>query len=315
MRVLQNNKGIALSIVIMVTTLLLVLVSGIIALATQEKQLAGSEEDMTKALYLADAGIELAIDKLNKDSTWTGSGGYISLGPDLRGFVKVDVTSFGNTWKITSNGQYRDESGKILSSRTYLADLLKSVEYLTPNDYKGKIPDLSQLDNNIKGTFNITPYQEKDAGKYYYTGNLEIFGKYEGSWLIVVEGNVTITNNLEPQPNKNGVLVIIASGNVTLSGQGNSSKTARAVIICPHYVGTPNSVLTGKIISDNIELQEGDEGNVQNNGNGNGKGNGNGNSNDKAIYIEDNDYYDTAVLHLGLGKITLVNWQELYRVF
>lgn len=300
MTFLHNKKGIALPIVIMVTTLLMILVAGLINLAVQDKQMTGSEVSMTKALYLADAGVEFAISRLKENSTWTGTNGFIQINSDPRQVVQINVSTSVGSWQIASTGQFKDQNGKVLSSKTINA-VVRKTDHLSPGDFKDKVPNLSQVDRNLNrnNQFNMTPTKSDDAGKYYYEGDIDISGFYEGNWLLAIDGNVTISNALIPSPGNEGILVIICSGDVVFTAPGNSSKEARAVIYCNNYIGTPGTTLQGKIIADNIILQ----------------GNPSGRHSDLAKYIEDQTYFHEADQAFGLGKMLLVDWQELYPVF
>lgn len=253
---------------------------------------------MTKALYLADAGVELAISRLKENSTWTGTNGFIQINSDPRQAVKINVSTSVGSWQIASTGQYKDGNGKLLSSKTINA-VVRKTDHLSPGDFKDKVPDLRQVARNLNGNnmFNMTPTKSDDAGKYYYEGDIEIFGSYEGNWLLAIDGNVTIRNDL--LPHRGGILVIVCSGDVVFSAPGNSSKEARAVIYCKNYIGTPGTTLQGKIMADNIILQ----------------GNPTGRHSNPAKYIEDQTYFHEADEAFGLGKMLLVDWRELYPVF
>lgn len=66
-RILNNQKGVALIVVLWVTVLLTVMVSGFIATIRTEAQGVSNYKDKTQAYYLARSGVNLAIGKLLND--------------------------------------------------------------------------------------------------------------------------------------------------------------------------------------------------------------------------------------------------------
>ena len=66
-RILNNQKGVALIVVLWVTVLLTVMVSGFIVTIRTEAQGVSNYKDKTQAYYLARSGVNLAIGKLLED--------------------------------------------------------------------------------------------------------------------------------------------------------------------------------------------------------------------------------------------------------
>ncbi|MFZ5611268.1 MAG: hypothetical protein ACOY3U_03645, partial [Bacillota bacterium] len=181
-KVLKDKTGVALPVVIMVTTILMVLVGVFIEYASQEKQSSADEVNMTRALYLADAGTEMCMHELKvKDfklgDDWS-TGAQLNNDPRQEVQIKLTGQSDGEEWNLESTGIYKDQKGRPLSTKTIVATVKKS---LTPDQYQSTgIPVSSQ-------TMDLT---NNSAGVYYRKGDLNLSGIYEGQWLIAVDGNV-----------------------------------------------------------------------------------------------------------------------------
>ncbi|WP_333870602.1 hypothetical protein [Desulforamulus putei] len=295
--VLKDKTGVALPVVIMVTTILMVLVGVFIEYASQEKQGSADEVNMTKALYLADAGTEITMHEL-EDFTWnwsTGAPVVFQLNNDPRQEVQIKLTgqSDGEEWNFESTGIYKDQKGQPLSTKTIVATVKKS---LTPDQYQNGTPVNSP-------TMDLT---YESAGVYYRKGDLELSGIYEGPWLIAVDGNVTISGDLRPhQPHKdNGkndsdedILIIICSGQVEVK-RGTGQVDVWAVIYANSFTGNKNTKTYGKIIADPISLLE------------NAKYIGPSKNKDVQDFVND----ATATYPL-MYKPVLVKWREKYPVF
>ncbi|AEF95013.1 hypothetical protein Desca_2174 [Desulfotomaculum nigrificans CO-1-SRB] len=300
---LKRCQGIALPVVIMVTTLLMVLVAGLITLTTQEKQNAGNEVNMTKALYLADAGIEMAMQQLENDFSWQAP---INHNFDNMQTVEVTITpQDAETRQIKATGIIKDEQGKTLAQKDLVATVSKSI---SPAQYKDK-PQLPAV-NNIFDISKTLPNTEDDKKIYYYKGNLSISGTYSGKWLIAVDGNVTIADDLSPANPHQGnphdlvddVLVIICSGNVQVlnygNGNGGNPTDVWAVVYTKKYTGNPHTRLNGKIVGDYELIQPNARYNDED-------------TNKVERFVR--SFY--TYFSLNLNKPVLVKWQELYPVF
>lgn len=313
LKYLKNRQGLALAVVIMVTTLLMVLVTGLIALTTQEKQSAGNEVNMTKALYLADAGIEMAMQQLENDFSWSGP---INYNFDSRQTVNVQITPKDTeTKEIQATGTIKDEQGKTLAQKGVKATVIKSI---LPDQYKN-YPPLPAVNNTYDVT-NDLPYTEDEKKIYYHQGDLYLSGTYSGKWLIAVDGDVIITDDLSsanPQPGNphdlvDDVLIIVCSGEVRVlsdadansngngKGNGGNPTDVWAVLYTKKYTGNPHTSLNGLIVGDpdptlidpNAKYNDEDANKVER-------------------FIRSADLY----FSINPDKPVLVNWQELNPVF
>lgn len=75
----KSEKGLALVVVLLVTTVLFLLGSALLSLAVTEKKIASNQIDEVKALNIAEAGVEMVLNELKKDPKWepTWSGKFL----------------------------------------------------------------------------------------------------------------------------------------------------------------------------------------------------------------------------------------------
>ncbi|HHU86057.1 MAG TPA: hypothetical protein GXZ25_04505, partial [Peptococcaceae bacterium] len=120
---LYNQKGYALIIVLMMTIVLFFIGSAALTMGGSVRKTAVLETEQKKAHYIAEAGIEKAVDKAKRESAWVESlvlNSEYNLVPDVipagyadGNLVHVKVRKeFYNDSKTTlcieSKGQYRD---------------------------------------------------------------------------------------------------------------------------------------------------------------------------------------------------------------
>ncbi|MEE8423008.1 MAG: type II secretion system protein GspK [Thermodesulfobacteriota bacterium] len=121
-KILNNQNGVALIVVLWVTVLLTVMVSGFIAMIRTEAQGVSNYKEKTQAYYLARSGVNLAIGKLLEDLyappteedmverwKWDGRPYKISFGA---GNIEVRVTDEGG--KVDVNKAARTELVRVL---------------------------------------------------------------------------------------------------------------------------------------------------------------------------------------------------------
>ena len=111
----SGNQGAALPAVIMITTLLMILAGIFIQVSHQERQSSADEVNMTKALYLADAGVELTLQELRDlEWGWSKTGGKVFYlnNDDPKQEVEIKYlpeTSCAEKWDFESTGKYKDQ--------------------------------------------------------------------------------------------------------------------------------------------------------------------------------------------------------------
>lgn len=100
----KNEKGSALITSIMVMVLILGLTAAALTLTTGERTLVSYHTSSNQALYLAEAGAEVAIAQLKNNSSWSGisSSSPINLG---NGEYWVTVSSNGQDRNVVANGK------------------------------------------------------------------------------------------------------------------------------------------------------------------------------------------------------------------
>lgn len=125
---LRSEQGHALLAALMVVVLLTALGTAGLTIATYSRQASAGELDRTQALYVADAGIELAIGKLKIDPLWRDGNEFS--GVSFAGGVieAVYVEQFGGVTprevvvKIRSTGSYREASRTVEAKVTISYD-------------------------------------------------------------------------------------------------------------------------------------------------------------------------------------------------
>ncbi|MDI6631100.1 MAG: pilus assembly PilX N-terminal domain-containing protein [Bacillota bacterium] len=130
---LRSEQGHALLAALMVVVLLTALGTAGLTIATYSRQASAGELDRTQALYVADAGIELALRKLKVDPLWrdgfTGlpfGGGMIEevtvteLSPRSESSVRVKVYSAGSYPAGTPRARKRVEAEVTISYNPFM---------------------------------------------------------------------------------------------------------------------------------------------------------------------------------------------------
>jgi general secretion pathway protein K len=171
-KILYNQRGVALIIVLWVTVLLAVMVNGFISMVRTEAQGLSNYKDESRVYYLARSGINLTIGKLLKDLSSTPSEGEEPLErwkvdgrpyriPLEQGYVEVRVVDEGG--KIDVNKATRSDLVRVLLSlgiegsvRDTIADSIldwrdkNNFHHLNgaEDDYYGSLPE---------------PYEAKDG--------------------------------------------------------------------------------------------------------------------------------------------------------
>ncbi len=101
----EGQSGVALVVALMVMAVLALLTISSLDMLTVNVQLSGNHERELKASYIADAGVEDAIDRLRDDPNWnagltnvefpTDSGNTYTVTIDNSGYPSIIITSTG----------------------------------------------------------------------------------------------------------------------------------------------------------------------------------------------------------------------------
>lgn len=245
---LCNQKGYALIIVLVMTIVLFFTGSAALTMGSSVRKTAVLETDQKKAYYIAEAGIEKAIEKARQESIWVESlvlNTEYNLVPDVIPaeyadgnlvHVKVRKEFFNDsktTLNIESKGRYRDVYRQIRVK----VDLGKPMPF-----YRGlwteSPPDApSAFENNSVIGSNMLI-----NGDIIFKQNCTILDKD-----VTVGGNVVIENNMNARNLKSG-------GRVTVSNNGRVEGNIQAV---GDVIVKNNAVVTGDIRSmGNITLEQ-----------------------------------------------------------
>ena len=226
-RPLKNKQGSVLIIVASIV-LIVMLITGSAYLYLSSTARIGStlHYERLKAYYIAEAGVEIAIDSLLNN---------IPISTPIEDFAggtieNIDVRSVrGNTYyRITSTGKFQNAK-RILETKTIVGDLIEITDLENAADFVYVDGDLEINDTN-KGSY--------DGKNIYVNGKLEITGNVDiniGN-LYVRDGiNVKVEGNAKVEIDrlyvKNGFSIntkgnihvgeLYVNGNVDIENHGN----------------------------------------------------------------------------------------------
>ena len=244
-RPLKNKQGNMLIIVASIV-LMVIVITGSAYLYLSSTARIGStlHYERLKAYYIAEAGVEIAIDRL-----LNGDVSSISTPIDFAGgtIEDIDVSSEGNdTYVITSIGKFQNAK-RMLETKTIVGDLIEITHLENAADFVYVDGDLEINDTN-KGSY--------DGKNIYVNGKLEITGNVDinigdlyvrdgvkvGGNAKVNVGRSYIKNNFSIVTETEGDIHIDKSyvnGNVDVENRGNGK-----VMIDKLY-------LTGDLSTDN----------------------------------------------------------------
>ncbi|MDO7788660.1 hypothetical protein [Desulforamulus aquiferis] len=280
------NNGFALPMVIMTTALLMVLAVGFMTVASRERQGTSDEINLTKALYLADAGVELTLQYL-AESSFVWSDFVTNLGQGQSVKVSRAVGEIGDgsneVWHFNSEGTIEDEEGKVLARRSLQATVKRA--FLPGQFTEGVDPGNSLL---------LGGNEDPQEAIFYHRGDLTLFGQgeFRGRFILAVDGKITVEGCLQPGEAEDS-LTIISSRQVELAG----GCTLWAVIFTPTCLLGNHSSLFGRTICGTVIKQPG------------------------SVQVSDSSTYSfeeqsiNFVQGIAPYRPMLVRWRELYPVF
>src|SRR5437868_11130468 len=96
-RLFQNQSGQVLITLVIVIPAMVLVVSAYLALSTSDYRLERQDQFRTQAQMAADAGADYAVEQINQNAGWTGTGGEITLQSDSSKKVTYAVTMTNNS--------------------------------------------------------------------------------------------------------------------------------------------------------------------------------------------------------------------------
>ncbi|OPZ72205.1 MAG: Polymer-forming cytoskeletal [Firmicutes bacterium ADurb.Bin456] len=253
----SSQKGYALIIILMLTIVLFFTGSAALNLGGSVRKTAALETEQKKAYYIAEAGIERAVDKAKRESAWVQSlalnsevnlvPGVIPAGYADGNFVHIKVRKeFHNESKtvlsIQSKGQYRDVYREIKVK----VDLGRPMPFY--RGYWTESPPGAPsafLNNTVIGS-DITV-----NGNIVFMNNCNATGDIRAGGNVTVESNMTINpknlyagGTVEVRNNGEVAGNIQAVGDVTL---GNNAKVGGEVKSMGNIALSNNTTVGGDI--------------------------------------------------------------------
>lgn len=212
---LSNQKGFALIIVLMMTIVLFFIGAAALTMGSSVRKTAGLETEQKKAYYIAEAGIEKAIDIVKRENDWVENlvtGSEYNLVPSVIPsdyadgaliHVKVQKESFNDsktTLSIKSKGRYHDVYRQI----EVRVDLGKPMAF-----YRGIWTDSPP---GAPSSFKNNSVVESDLT---VNGNILFWNNCVITKDVWVGGNVTIASNMSVNPRN-----LYAGGSVIIENNG-----------------------------------------------------------------------------------------------
>jgi hypothetical protein len=110
MKLFKSQKGSILISLIITFPFLIIIIVSYLGLSVSSLTVARKDQFITHSQFAADAGVEVSLNEINTDDTWTGSGGEIEL---------LDDGNVRTTYEVTVN-EVDDENKEVVSvGRTY----------------------------------------------------------------------------------------------------------------------------------------------------------------------------------------------------
>ena len=231
-----NQKGYALVIILLLTIVLFFIGSAALTLGGTVRKTAALETEQKKAYYIAEAGIEKAVDKAKRESAWVQSlalnsetnlvPGVIPAGYADGNFIHVKVRKeFCSEYKtvliIESKGQYRDVSREI----KVIVELGKPMPFYrglwtesppgAPSVFKNNsiVGSNMLVNGNIvfKQNCTILDNDVRVGGSVIVENNMSAGNLYTG-------GPVTVSNNGRVEGNIQAADDVVLENNAVVTG-------------------------------------------------------------------------------------------------
>jgi len=190
MLAIRDEKGVALILVVALLGVLSVLAAAMVSLGRYETKFLVKERLSDAALYIADGGVEYAINKLQKDSSYRGpTADFIG----SRGEFHVSVSTQGqpaNHYEITSIG-YVPDAASFRAKRVVRSVVSLSEQILSVFGYAiASQGDITLQDNAI-----VNSDDPEGEGDVYSGGNILLEDN------AIIDGDALATETITTQEN------------------------------------------------------------------------------------------------------------------
>lgn len=198
----QDERGQALLFVVLMTSLILVLTTGVLEITSIHRRNVQYQRQQVQAYYIAEAGIERVIAKIREEPGWLDR---FSLGRDesvseLKGpyaggeisqvTLRKTTEGMGLKIELTSLGKF-SSAQKTLRATLYYVNAQSLLGGLS------LLPD-TPLDLDIKGNFSLENAGQ-NWGRLLLNGNLKLSGSAHVEADVYVSGSVEGRDKIEGQ--------------------------------------------------------------------------------------------------------------------
>lgn len=202
----RNEKGQALLFVVLMTSLILVLVTGALGITGIHRRNVQYQKQQVQAYYIAEAGIERAIARIREDASWLDrfALGWEERISELEGpYAGGEINQV--TLRKTAEGMglkvELTSLGKFINAQKTLRATLYYVNAQSLMGGLSLLPD-SPLDLTILGNFSLENAGQ-NWGKLLLNGNLRLSGSAEVKADVYVSGSVEGRDKIEGQVYEN----------------------------------------------------------------------------------------------------------------
>ncbi|MGI9953176.1 hypothetical protein V3F56_12515 [Moorellaceae bacterium AZ2] len=199
---MRDQKGQALLFVVLMTSLILVLVTGALGITGAHRRNVRLQEQQVQAYYIAEAGIERAIARMREDPGWLDGFALDRKeriaeleGPYAGGEINevtLHKTAEGMGFKVELTSL-----GKFVGAQKTLRATLYWVNARSLMGGLSLLPD-STFDLDIKGNFSLESTGQS-GGRLLLNGNLYLSGSADIEADVYVSGDVVGRDKIEGQ--------------------------------------------------------------------------------------------------------------------
>lgn len=202
----RDEKGQALLFVVLMTSLILVLVTGALGVTGIHRKNVQYQKQQVQAYYIAEAGIERAVAKMREDASWLDrfAWGREERVAELEGPYSGGEINQVTLRKTTEGMGLKVELaslGKFVNAQKTLQATLYYVNAQSLMGGLSLLPD-SPLDLDIRGNFSLENAGQ-NWGKLLLNGNLRLSGSAEVKADVYVSGSVEGRDKIEGQVYEN----------------------------------------------------------------------------------------------------------------
>lgn len=190
-------------------------------------------------------------------------------GRDEDTVINGNIYAIGKVWGNDDNGytnstingkiyvdSSHDATGKIICTggidNSLSADELSALMPVEENINSGLLsPEKLDWYKNNSGFYTLPDNMNFEEGIYYINGNIDLSGQYSGKAIIVVDGEVSITDELKRKNPASDCLTILATGEIKTPERAHIE--IHALLYSNEKITIKNKVtLIGSAISENV---------------------------------------------------------------